>query len=260
MMRTLRAIRYVTPLREGGSLPAIVEASDGELYVMKFVGAGHGHKALTSELIAGEIARALSLNVPEIVLLELDENLGRSEGDPEIQALLKASIGLNLGLRYLPKAFAFDPLLKPPPHALVASSIVWFDAYVLNVDRTPRNANILLWQKNLWLIDHGSTLYFHYDWKDYLERARSPFPFIKDHVLLPFASELDHANESNRAWLSPDTLRGIVNQVPANWLGDNKQFADYDQERAAYTEFLTRRLDASAIFVEEAKNARGARI
>jgi hypothetical protein len=260
MLQTLHAIRYVTPLREGGSLPAIVEASDGELYVMKFVGAGHGHKALTAELIAGEIARAVSLNVPEIVLLELDETLGRSEGDQEIQALLKASVGLNLGLRYLPKAFAFDPLLRPPPHALVASSIVWFDAYVLNVDRTPRNTNILLWQKNLWLIDHGSALYFHHDWKDYLERARSPFPLIKDHVLLPFASELDHANETNRAWLSPDTLREIVNQVPDAWLDDDKLFANHEEQRTAYVEFLTRRLEASLIFVEEAKNARDARV
>ena len=156
MIKTLTAIRYVTPLREGGSLPAIVETDDRELYVMKFVGSGHGAKALIAELVAGEIARTLGLRVPEIVLIELDGALGPSEPDAEIRDLLKASTGLNLGLRYLPKAFAFNPLLQPPPDLHETSAIVWFDAYVTNVDRTPRNVNLLIWQEELWLIEHGS--------------------------------------------------------------------------------------------------------
>ena len=162
MIRSLLATRYLTPLREGGSLPAIIEADDDELYVMKFVSAGQGPKALIAELVAGEIGRALGLPVPEIVLMTLDSQFGRTEGDPEIQALLQASVGLNLGLCYSPKAFAFSPLLRPPPDPGLASAIIWFDAYVTNVDRTPRNPNILLWQGTLWLIDHGAAMYFHH--------------------------------------------------------------------------------------------------
>jgi hypothetical protein len=169
MIKTVKAIRYVTPLREGGSMPAISEADDEQMYVIKFVGAGQGRKALIAELVAGEIGRALGLHVPEIAFIELDPKLGPSEPDPEIFDLLRASVGLNLGLRYLPNAFAYNPLPTAAPSAELASAIVWFDAYVTNVDRTARNVNILLWQENLWLIDHGAALYFHHDWKeDYL--------------------------------------------------------------------------------------------
>ena len=186
-MRTVAAARYVTPLREGGSLPAIVEADDAGLYVLKFRGAGQGARTLVSELIAGEIARALGLSVPELVLIELDADLGRSEPDPEIQDLIRASAGVNLGLDYLPGSTTFDPLADAPD-ASTASSIVWFDALVSNVDRTPRNTNMLMWHRRLWLIDHGAAFYFHHAGDDFAQRAGDPFARIRDHVLLPFAS------------------------------------------------------------------------
>src|SRR5215470_8803960 len=165
-LRTVIATRYVTPLREGGSLPAIIEADDDGMYVLKFHGAGQGPKALIAELVAGEVARAAGLPVPEIVFVELDPELARTEPDPEIQALIRASTGLNLALDYLPGAMTFDPVAEKPEAAL-ASAVVWFDAYVTNVDRTPRNTNMLVWHRRLWLIDHGASLYFHHTWKDY---------------------------------------------------------------------------------------------
>ena len=254
MIKTLTATRYLVPLREGGSLPAVVEADDSELYVMKFFGAGQGPKVLIAELLAGEIARALKLNVPELVFLELDANLGRNERDPEIRDLLSASVGLNLGLRYLPSAFAYNPLLKPTPPPEQASAIVWFDAYVTNVDRTPRNVNMLLWEKALWLIDHGATLYFHYDWNDYLARSQTPFALIKQHVLLPFASQLRAADDLLRPRLTATILQEIVEQVPDAWLGKEALFANHAEQRAAYLAYLTSRLAASS-FVEEAMRA-----
>jgi len=255
MMKTQIATRYLAPLREGGSLPAIVEADNGELYVMKFVGAGQGPKVLIAELIAGEIARALGLHVPELVLLELDPGLGRNERDPEIRDLLKASAGLNLGLGYLPSAFAYNPLLKPPPTPAEASAIVWFDAYVTNVDRTARNVNMLLWEKELWLIDHGATLYFHHDWNDYLARSQTPFPMIRQHVLLRFASQLRATDEALRPRLTSTILQEIVEEIPAVWLGEETLFADHAEHRAAYLAYLTRRLAAAPLFVEEAVRA-----
>ena len=256
MIKTLSATRYITPLREGGSLPAIVEANDDQLYVMKFVGAGQGPKALIAELIAGEIGRALGLRVPELVLLQLDPMLARSEPHQEIQDLLVASAGrLNLGLRYLPNAFDFNALLKPVPSAELASQIVWFDAYVTNVDRTPRNVNMLMWQDNLWLIDHGATLYFHHSWDDYLERSKSPFGLIKNHTLLPFADMLPQADAALRSRLSPELIREIVEAIPNEWLEQDSIFADYAEHREAYVAYLLNRLNASANFVEEAVNA-----
>lgn len=254
IIRTLTATKYLNPLREGGSLPAIVEADDGELYVMKFVGAGQGPKALIAELVAGEIARTLGLAVPEIVLLQLEPLLGRSEPDAEIQDLLRASAGLNLGLRYLPNAFAFNSLLQPPPPAELASAIVWFDAYVTNVDRTARNVNLLVAQNKLWLIDHGAALYFHHDWQDYL--ARSPFPLIKDHSLLPFAANLAEADAALRRQISPDLLRRIIQLIPEQWLDHDPDFASHHEHRQAYIDYLLNRLEVSAIFVEEARRAR----
>ncbi len=255
MIRTITATRYILPLREGGSLPAVVEADDGELYVMKFVGAGQGAKALVAELVAGEIARSLGLPVPEIVLMELDPLLGRSEPNPEIRDLIVASAGLNLGLRYLPSAFAYNSLLQPPLDADLASAIVWFDAYVTNVDRTPRNVNMLIWQAELWLIDHGASLYFHYDWGDYLERSRSPFAYVSQHVLLPLASRVREADARLRPLLTEERLRQIVDFIPTVWLGEEKDFAGPTEHRAAYVVYLTARLAASANFVEEATNA-----
>src|SRR5215217_2347353 len=192
-LRTVIATRYVTPLREGGSLPAIVEADDDGMYVLKLRGAGQGPKALIAELVSGEIARAAGLPVPEIVFIELDPELARTEPDPEIQHLIRASAGLNLALDYLPGAVTFDPVVEKPD-ADFASSVVWFDAYVTNVDRTPRNTNMLIWHRRLWLIDHGAALYFHHTWNNYLERSKDPFRLIKEHILLPLASALETAD------------------------------------------------------------------
>ncbi|MFC1975900.1 HipA family kinase [Chloroflexota bacterium] len=256
MIKTVTAIRYITPLREGGSLPAIVEADDGKMYVMKFVGAGQGPKALIAELVAGEIGRLLGLQVPELVLMELDPMLGRSEPNTEIQDLLQASAGrLNLGLRYLPNALEFNMLLKPPPHPELASAIVWFDAYVTNVDRTPRNVNMLIWQDNLWLIDHGAALYFHHDWNDYLTRSKSPFARIKDHTLINFATALREADETLRPRLKATVVPQIVDLIPGEWLNQETSFANHTEHREAYVAYLLGRLEASSIFVEEAINA-----
>ncbi len=256
LIRTVTATRYVTPLREGGSLPAIVEADDDGLYVLKFRGAGQGPKALIAELVAGEIGRALGLPVPEIVFVELDPVLGHAEPDPEVQDLIAASAGLNLALDYLPGSLAFDPLAGATLDPRLASSVVWFDAYVTNVDRTPRNPNLLLWHKRLWLIDHGAALYVHHTWTDYLARSRTPFARIKEHVLLPFAAALPEADDALGARLTPDLLRAIVQLIPEAWLGDEPGFADRAGQREAYVAYLTARLEAPRRFVEEAVNAR----
>jgi hypothetical protein len=255
IITTRMATRYLVPLREGGSLPAVVEADDGELYVMKFRGAGQGPKVLVAELVAGEIGRALGLRVPEIVFMTLDPTLGKNERDPEIRDLLRASSGLNLALRYLPSAFAFNELLKTPPDADLASAIVWFDAYITNVDRTPRNVNMLIWQKELWLIDHGAALYFHYDWADYLTRSQTPFAMIKHHALIRFASRLAAADERLRPVLTPTIIRPIVDLVPDEWLGEEPGFANLAELRAAYVAYLTHRLAGAASFVAEAAHA-----
>ncbi len=255
MIRTVTAVRYITPLREGGSLPAIVEADDQAMYVLKFRGAGQGPKALTAELIAGELGRALGLPVPELVFAEMDATLWRSEPNPEIQDLLKASIGLNLALAYLPGALAFDPLLMTVA-AELASAVVWFDAYVTNVDRTPRNPNILIWQGEPWLIDHGAALYFHHAWDGYLARSRSPFPLIRDHVLLPFADDLRAADATLSARITPDLIHRLVSLIPDTWLGNEPGFTGPEAQRAAYAAYLLQRLEAPRPFVEEAIYAR----
>ncbi|MEP7042195.1 MAG: HipA family kinase [Dokdonella sp.] len=254
-MRTISATRYVTPLREGGSLPAIIEADDDGLYVLKFRGAGQGAKALIAELVAGEIARALGLRVPEIVFVELDPDLARTEPDPEIQHLIRASAGLNLALDYLPGSVTFDPVVEQVD-AELASAIVWFDAYVSNVDRTARNTNLLMWHHRLWLIDHGAALYFHHDWDAYLDRAATPFARIKDHVLLPFASALREADERLGSLLTRATIERIVALVPDAWLGGDAPFASVQEHRTAYAQYLCRRLEAPRAFAQEAIRAR----
>lgn len=255
MLRTITAMRYVTPLREGGSLPAIVEADDGQLYVLKFCGAGQGPKALIAELLAGELARTLELPVPEIVLAYLDPALGRSEPDPEIQDLINASAGLNLALAYLPGSFAFDPLvMKLDPE--LASAIVWFDAYVTNVDRTPRNPNILIWNEQPWLIDHGACLYFHHAWNGYMARSRSPFPLIKDHVLLPYANRIREVDAGLAARLNPELIGDLVSLIPESWLGNEPGFATPQDQRRAYANYLLNRLEPPRAFVEAAWHAR----
>jgi hypothetical protein len=257
MLRTVEARRYVVPLREGGSLPAVVEADDDALYVMKFVGAGQGPKALIAELIAGEIGRVLGLNVPELVFMELSPLLSRTERDEEILDLLRASVGLNLGMRFLPGAFAYNSLLQPPPAVDLASAIVWFDAFVTNVDRTDRNVNMLLWQQELWLIDHGAALYFHHDWATYHERALSPFPLVAQHTLLPLASQIEAADARLRARLDARMFEKIVAAIPEPWLASDASLGDPATLRAAYVAYLTERLVNSSIFVEEAVRARG---
>jgi hypothetical protein len=254
-LRTVRATRYVTPLREGGSLPAIVEADDEGMYVLKFHGAGQGPKALIAELVAGEIARATGLPVPEIVFVELDPGLARTEPDPEIQHLIRASAGLNLALDYLPGAVAFDPVVERPD-ADLASAIVWFDAYVTNVDRTPRNTNLLVWHRRLWLIDHGATLYVHHTWDHSRERSHDPFPMIKDHVLLPLASALRAVDSHMTERITPGLIDCIVHLVPDAWLAGDASFAVSSQYREAYREYLLSRLEPPHGFLEEAIRAR----
>src|SRR5271165_5650871 len=208
-IRTISASRYVTPLREGGSLPAIVEASDDGLYVLKFRGAGQGPKALIAELVAGEIGRLLGLKVPELVFMQLPPDLARTEPDAEIQSLIRASAGLNLALDYLPGSVSFDPLVYRPEPTL-ASAIVWFDALVCNVDRTARNVNMLMWHRRLWLIDHGAALYFHHAWTQRDQPARTPFARIKDHVLLKFASMIEAVGVGLAARLTVDNVAAII--------------------------------------------------
>lgn len=252
--RTVTATRYITPLREGGSLPAIVEADDAGTYVLKFRGAGQGPKALIAEWLAGGIARACGLPIPEIVFVEVDAELARTEPDPEIQDLIRASAGLNLALDYLPGAMTFDPLAWQPD-ALLASRVVWFDALVTNVDRTPRNTNMLVWHRQLWLIDHGAALYFHHAWGDHRGRARSPFTPIRDHVLLPSASAIATVDAGMAAALQPELLRELVAGIPASWLCDDSAFADADAHRQAYLDYLNVRLESPRAFAAEALRA-----
>jgi hypothetical protein len=254
-LRTIAATRYVTPLHEGGSLPAIVEADDDGMYVLKFRGAGQGPRALIAELIAGEMARAAGLPVPEIVLMELEADLARTEPDPEIQELIRNSAGLNLALDYLPGSVMFDPVAEQPA-AVLASDIVWFDAYVTNVDRTARNANMLMWHRQLMLIDHGAALYFHHSWDDYLERSLDAFHRVKDHILLPFAASLRESDAKLGARLTPALITKVVSMVPDAWLSGPSPFHSREQWRAAYIEYLVRRLSAPHLFLEEAIRAR----
>jgi hypothetical protein len=254
-MRTVNAARYVTPLREGGSLPAIIEADDDGMYVLKFRGAGQGTKALIAELIAGELARVAGFRVPELVFVLLDPEIAKTEPDPEIQDLIRASGGLNLGLDYLPGSVMFDPVADKLD-ADLASRIVWFDAYVTNVDRTARNANMLMWHRKLWLIDHGAALYFHHSWTNMDQRPRDPFPLIGEHILLPFADSIEAADEAMTTSITPDVIGGIVDLIPDDWMSDNTPFSTIAENRQAYVDYLTRRLEAPRQFVQEAIRAR----
>ncbi len=253
-IRTVEVTRYVAPLREGGSLPAIAEADDGFLYVLKFRGAGQGTKALIADLIGGEIARAIGMKVPEIVFANLNEAFGRTEPDEEIQDLLRNSEGLNLGLHYLSGAITFDPAVTKLD-SLLASRIVWLDALLTNVDRTARNTNMLTWHNELWLIDHGAALYFHHSWSNWKEQSEKPFAQIKDHVLLSIADEIDLADTELKSILTAEKIKSIVELVPDTWLkSDNNENAD--DMREVYFNFLTNRIAHSAIFVNEANHAR----
>lgn len=256
IIRTVDVTRYVTPLREGGSLPAIVEADDGFLYVLKFRGAGQGIKALIAELIGGEIARTLGFRVPEIVFAVVDPAFGRTEPDEEIQDLLKFSEGLNLGLHYLSGAITFDPGVNAPD-SLLASKVVWLDCLITNVDRTVRNTNMLMWKKELWLIDHGASFYFHHSWDNWKQQAERPFVQVKDHVMLPWASRLEEVNEHFLQLLTPEKIRTIVSFIPAEWLVF-ESLADAEANRKVYEDFLLTRLSHAEVFLKEAQHARKA--
>ena len=249
------ATRYVTPLREGGSMPAVVEADDEGLYVLKFRGAGQGPKALVAEVIAGGLAKALQLPMPDLALMDLDAELARTEGDPEIQDLIKASAGLNLAMDYLPGAVNFDPVAEQPD-AELASRIVWFDAFISNVDRTARNTNLLMWHRRLYLIDHGAALYFHHGWDGDVSGADKAFPLIRDHVLLRGASRLAEIDGGMAAVLTEATIAGIVADVPDAWLQGPDGFGDPATQRAAYVRYLVRRVAQRDAFVQEAIRAR----
>ncbi len=254
-LRTVNVTRYVTPLREGGSMPAIAEADDGFLYALKFRGAGQGSKALVAELICGEIARVLGFKIPEIVYANLDEAFGRTEPDEEIQDLLKASVGLNLALHYLSGSITFDPTVTEVD-ALLSSQIVWLDSLILNVDRTCRNTNMLWWNKELWLIDHGAALYFHHSWSNWEAKASAPFSYIKDHVLLHNATMLSEVNDVFSAILTPERLQAIVALVPNEWLSRDAPFETDEAHKQAYATFLQLRVANSLTFVKEAQDAR----
>jgi len=255
MLETLRTTRYLTPLREGGSLPALVEAEDDGIYVLKFRGAGQGVKALIAEILSGEIARALGLPVPRLAFMQLDPLLGANEPDYEIRTLITTSGGLNLGMDYLPGSISFDPAVNKVDAGL-ASAIVWLDAFTTNVDRTARNTNMLMWHKKLYLIDHGASLYFHHQWPLALDKYNSPFAAIKDHVLLPLASEIESKSLELKSKISPKVIQDIVGLVPDEWLESEKHFASTTEHREAYVDYLLSRLEASAIFEQEAISAR----
>jgi hypothetical protein len=247
-LRSIAATRYVTPLREGGSLPALVEADDDGLYVLKFRGAGQGRKALIAEVVAGELARALGFRVPELTLIELDPALAVAEPDAEIQDLLRASAGTNLGVDFLPEALAFSPavdVVEPD----FAADLVWLDAFVTNVDRTPQNPNLLVWHKQVWLIDHGAALYFHHGDAQPADHARRAFEPIRDHVLLPFAGSIREADERLAPRVTHGLLEEVAAAVPAAWLEDD--------DSRVYVDYLCARLESPRDFVEEAERARG---
>ncbi len=254
-MRTVNVIRYILPLREGGSLPALAEADDDFKYVLKFRGAGHGVKMLISELIGGKISELLGLKIPEMVFVNLDEDFGRTEPDEEIQDLLKASIGLNLGLHYLSGAIAFDSSVKVD--ANLASKIVWLDAFITNIDRTYKNTNLLIWHKELWIIDNGASFYFHHSWQNFDAAAKTPFKYVKDHVLLSQASTVKEADEFAKTVLNDEVFRDIVNLIPNDWLQWNDADEAPEEIREVYFNFLKTRLENSEIFVNEIQNARG---
>lgn len=251
-LREERVTRYLQPLREGGSLPALVEADDDFKYVLKFRGAGHGTKALISELIGGEVARAVGLRVPELVFLTVGEEFGRTEGDEEIQDLLNASRGRNLGLHFLSGAMTIDPYANPVDERL-ASKIVWLDSFLTNVDRTVQNTNMLLWNKDLWLIDHGASLYFHHSWSDHHKAALSPFPYVKSHALLRKATLLEETDKEMHGLLTVEKLAEIVELLPDDWFWEG---ITPEEGRRVYREFLTERLNNSKIFVDHAERVR----
>ncbi|MDQ3549341.1 MAG: aminotransferase class I and II [Chloroflexota bacterium] len=251
----LTGVRYVVPLREGGSLPAVVDTADGRAFVVKFLGAGQGKKALVAECLGAGLAQALGLPVPDAAVVSLEDGFGIGEPDPEIQDLLRASVGLNFGLAYLPGALAFDPAADRDLSPELAADIVWFDAFITNIDRTPRNTNLLVWRGRFWLIDHGAAIYFHHAWQGWEKRVQSAFPQIKDHVLLHQAGDLHAADARLRPKLTEDITRAIVACVPDEWLGDEELFASIEEQREAYVSYFDQRLNGPRAWLQEALDA-----
>jgi hypothetical protein len=256
--RRVTATRYVTPLREGGSLPGLVEADDDGLYVVKFHGAGQGPRALVAEWLAGEIGRTLGLLVPDLVLIDVDPGLGDAEPDEELQDLVHRSGGLNLGLDFLPGALTFNPAAAPVVDPEMAADVVWLDAFVTNPDRSPVNPNLLVWHGRTWLIDHGAALYIHHTWRDADANAEQAFERIRDHVLLPFAGPLDDADDRLAGRLGSDLFSGLATAIPDAWLPVDPVVGRPNAQRDAYVRYLDRRLAARTRFVEEAERARRA--
>lgn len=251
----IEVARYTAPLREGGSLPVLAEGADGYPYVVKLRGGGHGAKSLISEFVGGMIATAAGMRVPQLVFMNLDEAFGITEPDEEVQELLAASRGLNMGMSFLSGALTWDVTVNTPSHE-EASRIVWLDAFLTNVDRTATNTNMLLWRGALWLIDHGSSLYFHHNWEGWENAALSPFPYIKNHALLPHASRLLEADDLMRRTITPRLIKEIVEMIPEDWLRQSEPGIEPDEQRRVYTTFLTTRLENSKIFTDHAIQAR----
>ncbi|OBX23443.1 hypothetical protein LX77_03170 [Gelidibacter algens] len=254
-IRTVDVVQYVTPLREGGSLPAIVKASDGFMYVLKFRGAGQGKKALIAEFIGGELARAIDLKVPEMVFMNLDDSFSKTEPDEEIQDLLKFSVGLNLGLHFLSGAITVDPLVTKID-GLIASKVVLLDSIISNIDRTPKNPNLLYWNKELWIIDNGASFYFHHNWPTWENHLTRTFPLIKDHVLLAQATQLPAAATSIALTLDSAKISAIIQSIPEEWLVNEADDLSPDAMRGAYTRYLTTKLSMIDVLAKEAQDAR----
>jgi hypothetical protein len=257
-LRTVRATKYVTPFREGGSLPGLVEADDDGLHVVKFHGAAQGPKALVAEVIAGELGRALGLPVPEIVVIDVDPSLGGLDGDPWVGELLERSPGLNAGIDFLPGSLTFNPRADGRPDPDFAANVVWFDALVTNTDRSPRNPNILAWHRRLFLIDHGASLFIHHTWFDPAEHARRPLSTIGDHVLLPYASALEAAHARLAPLVTEPLLRSIVQLVPDPWLLPHPIVGDAAAQRDAYVAYLLARVGTPAALVDAIEGLRTA--
>jgi len=254
-IRTVNVVQYKQALREGGSLPAIVKADDEFNYVLKFRGAGQGKKALIAELLGAELGRAIGLNVPEIVLMNLDDSFSKTEADEEIQDLLDFSVGLNLGMHYLSGAITYDPLV-PRVDYLTASKIVLLDSIISNIDRTPKNSNLLNWKSEMWLIDHGAAFYFHHNWDTWRNHLNRSFPFVKNHVLLKMAKQLKEGAEEIKKRLSHEKIKEIVAAIPEDFLEDDSYALSTNDMRQAYIEFLMSRLNKIDTLAKEAEDAR----
>lgn len=252
----LTGARYVVPLREGGSMPAVVDTKERGSYVVKFLGAGQGAKALVAESLAANLGLALRLPVPEPAFITLGEGFGKNEPDPEIQDILRGSIGLNFGLAWLPGALPFDPAVDRDVSPELAADIVWFDAFTTNIDRTPRNVNLLVCRERVWMIDHGASLYIHHQWKGWESRVQSAFPQIQDHVLLPFSGDLTAADARMRPLLTDDVIHAAVADIPGEWLQGDTQFTSLDEHRQRYVDYLRQRLHGPRAWLQAAIEAR----